>query len=50
VFHRVMVDGPVLAERAQRWPLVAPAGPRTMVVKGGGKAVVGSVTSKLWSR
>ncbi len=50
VFHRVMVDGPDLAESAGRWPPADEGAPRTMVVKGGDKAVVGSITSKLWSR
>ncbi|HEV8298472.1 MAG TPA: TauD/TfdA family dioxygenase, partial [Acidimicrobiales bacterium] len=49
VFHRVMIQGPVLPARAQRWPARHET-PRTMVVKDGSPAVVGAVTSDLWSR
>jgi taurine dioxygenase len=50
VFHRVMVAGPVLASRVDHWPSAEDVSPRTMVVKGGGEAVVGSITTGLWSR
>jgi taurine dioxygenase len=50
VFHRVMVGGPVLPERVDRWPPADDGLARTMVVKGGQTAVVGSMTTGLWSR
>jgi taurine dioxygenase len=50
VFHRVMVSGPVLPSHVERWPPAEDVSPRTMVVKGGHKAAVGSMTPGLWSR
>jgi taurine dioxygenase len=48
VFHRVMVQGPVLADRVERWPEFDDERPRTMVRKDGTAGVVGQMTEKLW--
>ena len=49
VFHRVMVQGPVLPARAARWPESDDGRPRTMVRKDGTAGVVGQMTEKLWA-
>lgn len=49
VFHRVMVQGPVLPARATRWADFEDARPRTMVRKDGTAGVVGQMTEKLWA-
>lgn len=48
VFHRVMVQGPELARRADRWPAYEDGVPRTMVRNDGTKGVVGHFTERLW--
>ena len=48
VFHRAMVQGPVLPERAGRWPDAGDGRPRTMVRKDGTAGVVGRMTERLW--
>ena len=48
VFHRVMVQGPVLPDRADRWPDATDGRPRTMVRKDGTAGVVGEMTERLW--
>ena len=49
VFHRVMVQGPVLPDHVGRWPACDDARPRTMVRKDGTAGVVGEMTEKLWA-
>ena len=48
VFHRVMVQGPVLPGRVTRWPDFDDERPRTMLRKDGTAGVVGKMTEKLW--
>jgi taurine dioxygenase len=48
-FHRVMVQGPVLAENAGCWPASDDGRPRLMVRKDGTAGVVGQMTDKLWA-
>jgi alpha-ketoglutarate-dependent taurine dioxygenase len=48
MFHRVMVQGPVLPDRVDRWPVCDDTRPRTMVRKDGTAGVVGQMTERLW--
>jgi taurine dioxygenase len=47
VFYRAMVQGPVLPDRATRWPAREEA-TRTMVHRDGKTVVAGQVTERLW--
>jgi taurine dioxygenase len=49
VFHRVMVQGPVLPDHAHRWPESLDGASRTMVRDDGTKGVVGEMTERLWA-
>jgi hypothetical protein len=48
VFHRVMVQGPVLPERVTRWPDQTDGRPRTLVRADGSSGTVGAMTERLW--
>jgi taurine dioxygenase len=50
MFHRVMIQGPVLPDNAHRWPALDDDRPRTMRVTDGSAALVGEITNDLWSR
>lgn len=49
VFHRVMVQGPELPARVDRWPVAEGEAERSLVRNDGTSGVVGAMTEQLWA-